>query len=104
MRISVYGWGFTGATGLELGDGILVLDFKVLSDGEIAAKIIILPDASIGDRDVTIIMPMSKSTDVAGFQVNKEARASQAWICGIMAAAGVLALATLKSISFMASG
>lgn len=89
--VTVTGDYFSNCVGLDLGPGITVEDFTVVSGSQIRARVSLAPDAATGPRDVTVNTVNGSYVLEGGFVVKGESSGGiPAWAWGATAAVGAL--------------
>jgi hypothetical protein len=73
LNLSIGGANLSGASTVQLGQGIAVNSFNVLGSGQISVNISIAADAASGPRDLTVIAASGKITLPTAFTVKQAA-------------------------------
>jgi len=71
LDITISGANLIGATQVDLGAGVVVNSFTVLSSNRITANASLSADAAIGSRDVAVVTPGGSVTLTGGFTVKQ---------------------------------
>lgn len=89
--VTVTGDAFTGCIGLDLGPGITVDNFTVVSASKITARITVSPDISLGPRNVTVSTGSGSYVLPGGFAVKGRSSGGLPLLVWVGIAAGALA-------------
>lgn len=99
--VTVAGQDFTTCIALDLGPGITVEDFRVVSPTRITARIALASDIAPGPRDVTVNTVNGSYVLPGGFMVKGESSgALPVWAWGVVAGVGALVCGGLLYIMF----
>ncbi|HAS04340.1 MAG TPA: hypothetical protein DCR71_01020 [Dehalococcoidia bacterium] len=71
LTVTISGANFTGASGVQFGDGISINTFSVLSPSRITANITVATGAAAGTRDVSVTTPGGSFVLPGGFTVKQ---------------------------------
>ncbi len=99
LTVTVSGSSLTGTTAVSFGAGIVVNNFRVVSDTEITAKITIGTEAAAGQRDVTVTTPQGTATSRGGFTVSDASARVHLWVYPVAVAGGLIGLGLVAALA-----
>ena len=99
LTVTVSGSRLTGTTAVSFGAGIVVNNFRVVSDTEITAKVSIGTGAAAGKRDVTVTTPQGTATSRGGFTVSDSSARVHLWVYPVAVAGGLIGLGLVAALA-----